>query len=111
MALSIGVEYDVFWRLTPRLLRVFVDADRMRKRELEVEMYVQGRYVFDAVSLALANGFRSKGSNPQNWLEEPYRILPFTEEEKAAQAEEERRRVIEFFNAMIPKQEGGEPDG
>lgn len=105
------MEYDVFWRLTPRLLHAFVDADRMRKRELEIEMYVQGRYVYDAVSLALANGFRQKGSNPQNWMEEPYRILPFTEEEETARAEEERRRAIEFFNAMIPKQEGGEQCG
>lgn len=107
IALSIGVEYDVFWRLTPRLLHAFVDADRLRKREIELEMYVQGRYMFDAVSLALANGFRQKGSRVMNWLEEPYRIIPLTEAEKAAQAEEERRRAIEFFNAMIPKQEGG----
>lgn len=101
----------MFWRLTPRLLHAFVEADRLRKRELEVELYVQGRYVFDAVSLALANGFRSKGSAALNWLEEPYRIVPFTEEEKAAQAEEARQRAIEFFNAMIPKREGGNHDG
>ena len=110
-ALSIGVDYDVFWRLNPRLLSAFVDADRMRKRELELQMYVQGRYVYDAVSLALANGFRKKGTQPVDWIEEPYRIIPFTAEEEAARAEEERQKAIAFFNAMIPVQKEGEPDG
>ncbi len=110
-ALSIGVDYDVFWRLNPRLLTAFVDADRRRKRELELQMYVQGKYVYDAVSIALANGFRKKGTQPVDWLEEPYRIIPFTEEEEAERAEEERRKAIEFFNAMIPAHKEGESDG
>lgn len=105
------MDYDVFWRLNPRLLYAFVDADRMRKRELELQMYVQGRYVYDAVSLALANGFRKKGTQPVDWIEEPYRIIPFTAEEEAARAEEERQKAIAFFNAMIPEQKEGEPDG
>ena len=109
--MSIGVEYDTFWRLTPRLLRAFVDADRLRKREKEMQMYIEGRYVFDAVSLALANSFRKKGTQPMNWLEEPYRMIPFTEEEEKMRQEEERRKAIEFFNAMIPKDKDGDDDG
>ena len=100
--------YGVFWHLTPRLLRKFVDADRLRKRELEMQMYIQGRYVFDAVSLALANGFRQKGSQPLSWLEEPYRILPFTAEEEEQRTIEARKKAIEFFNSMIPKEKDGD---
>lgn len=100
--------YDVFWRLTPRLLSKFVDADRLRKRDIELQMYLQGRYVFDAVSLALANGFRQKGTQPLNWLEEPYRLVPLTAEEQEAKAIEERKKVVEFFNAMIPKEKDGD---
>lgn len=101
-ALAIGVDYRDFWDLNPRLLKVFVDADRMKKRQLEIEMYISGRYVFDAVSLALANAFRKKGTQPQNWLEEPYRLIPLTDTELEAQAEAEREKAIAFFNAMIP---------
>ena len=48
---------------------------------------------------------------PMNWLEEPYRIIPFTEEEEKARQEEERRKAIEFFNAMIPKNKDGDENG
>lgn len=105
------MEYDTFWRLTPRLLRAFFAADRLHKREMEMRMYIEGRYVFDAVSLALANSFRKKGTQPMNWLEEPYRMTPFTEEEEKMRQEEERRKAIEFFNAMIPKDKDGDDDG
>ena len=110
-ALSIGVGYDTFWRLNPRLLKAFVEADRLKKRQIEIEMYIAGRYVFDAVSLALANGFRQKGKAPEQWLEEPYRMTPFTAEEEEERARIERERAIAFFNAMIPKNGGEGRDG
>lgn len=109
-ALAIGVDYGDFWNLNPRLLKAFVEADRVKKRQIELEMYVSGRYVFDAVSLALANAFRKKGAQALNWLEEPYRLIPLTEEELEAQAEAERKKAIAFFTAMIPPK-GGETDG
>lgn len=88
-----------------------MEADRIRKREQEAFLYVQGRYCFDAVSIALANGFRKKGMQPIEWMDEPYRLLPLTEEEKQAQAEEERRKAIAFFSAMIPEKQEVNPDG
>ena len=74
-------------------------------------MYIAGRYMFDAVSLALANGFRDKGKSAENWLEEPYRIIPLTDEEIEERAAQEREKAIAFFNAMIPKNGGEERDG
>lgn len=109
--MSMGVGYDTFWRLNPRLLKAFVEADRLKKRQTELEMYIAGRYVFDAISLALANGFRQKGKAPEPWLEEPYRMMPFTKEEEEERAAIEREKVIAFFNAMIPKSGGEKRDG
>lgn len=74
-------------------------------------MYVAGRYVFDAVSLALANGFRERGRNPEQWMDEPYRLVPLTQEEEEERAALEREKAIAFFNAMIPKNGGEERDG
>lgn len=74
-------------------------------------MYVAGRYVFDAVSLALANGFRERGRNPEQWMDEPYRMVPLSKEEEEERAALEREKAIAFFNAMIPKNGGEERDG
>ena len=76
-----------------------------------MEMYINGRYMFDAVSISLANAFRSKGTMPINWMDEPYRMIPLTAEEERVKAEEERSKAIAFFNAMIPKAKGGEENG
>lgn len=105
------MDYSTFWRLNPRLLKAFIEADRIKRRQAEIEMYIAGRYVFDAVSLALANGFRQKGTAPEPWLEEPYRMIPFTKEEEEERAAIEREKAIAFFNAMIPKNGGEGRDG
>lgn len=76
-----------------------------------MEMYISGRYMFDAVSISLANVLRKKGMQPINWIDEPYRLIPLTEEEERAKAEEEREKAIAFFNSMIPKAKGGEVNG
>lgn len=76
-----------------------------------MELYIAGRYVFDAISIALANGFRQKGKQPEHWVEEPYRLIPLTKEEEEEKAAIEREKAIAFFNAMIPKNGGEERDG
>ena len=52
-------------------------------------MWLQGVYFFNAVSTALGNAFRKKGAKPVNYMEQPIRILPLSEEEKEAKAEQE----------------------
>lgn len=104
------MDYGDFWNLNPRLLKSFIEADRLRKRQIEMEMYVNGRYMFDAISLSLANAFRKKGAQALDWLEEPYRLIPLTEKEQEELAEIERKKAIAFFTAMIPKK-GGEDNG
>ena len=99
-ALAIGVEYDTFWRLTPRLLKSFAKAHLIKTRDAELFAYLSGRYVFDAVSIALSNAFAKKGSTPIKWMTEPYRVLPLTPEEEAQREEEERNKAIAFFESL-----------
>lgn len=80
-------------------------------RRKEQELYLLGTYMVNAVGTALGNAFRKKGTKPQEWLTEPYRLLPYTEEELEIKAAEERKKAIAFFNAMIPNDEGGEDIG
>lgn len=105
-----GVDYNLFWHLNPAKLRAFIEADRIKKREIEAILYLQGRYAFDATTLALANGFRKKNEKAHGWIEEPYLLVPYTPEEEAARAEAERKKAIAFFNSMMLK-DGGKNNG
>ena len=66
------------------------DAFEMTKKEEEVRDYYLGRYMYEAVSVSLANAFRGKGKSPIEWrtktLQEEVRenTGTLTEEEKQA---------------------------
>ena len=68
-------------------------------------MWLQGLYNYKAVYTATHNALLPffKGGKPEKYAEEPLRIIPYTEEEKAAIAEKERQKVIEYFNKMAKK--------
>lgn len=58
-------------------------------------------YIHAAVSIAIRNAFRKQGAPAENYLLEPIRITPLTEEEKAQKAEEERKKVIKWLNGLM----------
>lgn len=67
-------------------------------------MHLQGYYNFIAVSTALSN-FHLDGKKHKlnKYLEEPIRVTPLTEQEKAEKAEAERRKAIEYFNRLAKR--------
>ena len=94
---------DQFWEEDPWLAAAYRRADQFRNQRRSEEMWLQGLYNFNAVSLAIGNAFRKKGTKPQKYLEEPIRLLPLSEAEKQARAEEERKKTIAYFNRLADK--------
>ena len=87
---------------------VWLAADYYRANQLSVqrrseEMWLQGLYNFAAVSIAVGNAFRKKGARAQSYPEKPLRLIPYTEEEKEAMAERERKKAAEFFSKLYKK--------
>lgn len=66
-------------------------------------MWLQGLYNFAAVSIAVGNVMRKKGTKARSYPEKPLRLIPYTEEEKAALAEQERQKAIAYFNNLQKK--------
>ena len=52
-ALTIGVNYDTFWHLTPAKLDIFVSAHNNKKRQKDWESWINGQYTLRAVSVAI----------------------------------------------------------
>lgn len=95
--------YDQFW-----VGDVWLAADYYRAHQLTIqrrseEMWLQGLYNFAAVSTAVGNALRKKGTRAKNYPEEPIRLVPYTEAEKAARAERERKKTVAYFNDLQSK--------
>lgn len=87
---------------------MWLAEDIYRAHELSIqrrseEMWLQGLYNYAAVSIALGNALRKKGSRPKNYPQEPIRLIPLTEEEQAAKAEQERKKAVEYFENLQKK--------
>lgn len=81
-----------FWDEDPWLAEAYREAAEYQAQRKSWEMWLQGVYFFNAVSTALGNAFRKKGAKPVNYMEQPIRILPLSEEEKEAKAEQEKAK-------------------
>lgn len=73
MYMSIGMTWDEFWHGDPRMAEAYREADRLRTRKRDQELWLQGRYVYDAMIAAapLYQTF-SKTHRARKYCEKPY---------------------------------------
>ena len=98
--LSMGIGASEFWNMNIRTLRPYLMAEDIKREQTNYFMWLQGLYVYDAMSVVIGNAFSKKGSKKLEYLHEPIKILPPTEEEKRIKAEKDRRKAIAFFNSL-----------
>jgi len=91
--MSLGVSYDEYWHGDPTRLFSYIKGQEWRDRRRNTEIWLQGRYMYDAIMTALHNAFRKQSEQPIPYLKEPY---PLTEEE----AEEREQRDANDANEI-----------
>lgn len=95
-----GMTYDEFWHGPPSLVKAYRKAYDMKRHERNHEMWLQGRYFFEALRCApLVVGFAEKNAKPGNYPDRPY---PLTEKEAE---EQERQREEENFKEYLRQME------
>lgn len=96
--------FDQYWYGDVRMTRAFVEADRLRQERMNTELWLQGLYVFDAMSASLQNSHRTKQSDPiAKYAEKPYDIFPKqeTKQEKEQREESERLQAKLYMQNMM----------
>lgn len=92
-AIEYGMTAQEFWEYDPSLFWSYrISYMRKKKTEQEIQnqmMWVQGAYIYDAVSKAIANSF-SKNAK-YNYIEKPFEL---NQGHKAIQKEEMREKVV-----------------
>ena len=98
--MSIGVPYDVFWYGDYCCLKYY-EAVYLKQRKIKnEEMWMMGAYNFAAQSTTLANAFRGRGHQAQDYLKEPIQFFPKTEEEEELEKQKMLKRVVENLDRI-----------
>ena len=112
--MSIGMPYDDFWNGDVEMVKAYRKACELRDRRNNQDMWLQGRYFYDALCAAspLYRFTMKKGMiKPEPYTKEPY---PTTEaelrerEEREAKAKEER--LIAEFTAFVERMRQKSPN-
>ena len=66
--------YEQFWYQDPHLVRAYAKAEEMRIKRRNEELYLQGRYVYEAIGAfaEILPAFPKKGAKIQPYLEEAF---------------------------------------
>ena len=67
---------EQYWDRDCTLTKYYREADELRKERMNQERWLQGMYIYDAISrlAPLFPAFAKKGARPQPYVEEPYPI-------------------------------------
>ena len=109
--MAMGMSYTEFWDGHPFLTVAYRKAYRL-KREIENEQaWLQGLYVYDAISVCMSNLFKKSGGKKSNYFEKPVDIFPLTEKQKAEREKAEYAKMQSAMEAMIRKQQRDKKKG
>ena len=101
--LSIGMSSAEYWTGDPILARYFREAYQLKQEQEDSHAWLQGLYVYEALSVALSNSFRKKGTTAAKYSEQPY-LQQKKEKERAAQEDKPDPFEI-WMNSLVSKSE------
>lgn len=99
---------EQFWHSNPRIIKVWEESWREEmERKNDLAHIWTGHYVMSAVQTALSQVLTpmfSKGKRSSaEYIKEPVRLFPMTEEEKKAEAEKMTQAFIAWENSVVKR--------
>jgi hypothetical protein len=91
------MSYEEFWHGQPILAVFYRKKHMLDIEQRNQELWMQGLYFLDAISVALNNSF---SKHKAKYIAEPIRITPKTEEELQAEKDEIRHKFVERLNSF-----------
>ena len=104
--------YEQYWHGDPWMVVAYREAFILKQRKRNEELWLQGAYVAEAVSVAIHNSFEK---NKVKYRESPLDIYPKTYAEKQEEIRKERQKVVQQLSILSAqfkiKQKGTDLDG
>ena len=102
--LAIGMSYAEYWNGDCSLARYYRKAYQIKQEEANNNAWLQGLYVYDAVSTVVYNALKNKNDPKKHYAEKPYDFKPDrekTEAEKAREVEIEQEKAAAWMDNLI----------
>jgi hypothetical protein len=102
--LAIGMSYAEYWNGDCSLARYYRKAYQIKQDEINHNAWLQGLYVYDAVSTVVYNALKNKNDPKKHYAEKHYDFKPDrekTEAEKAREVEIEQEKAAAWMDNLI----------
>jgi hypothetical protein len=101
--LAIGMSSAEYWSGDPSLARYYRKAYKIKQEEINNNAWLQGMYIYDAISTALHNALRGKNSKPRSYAEQPYNFenKEKSEQEKAQEVAIEQEKALAWMENFV----------
>ena len=104
--LAIGMSFAEYWEGDPKLAQYYRKAYQIKQDEINNNAWLQGMYIYDAVSTALHNTLRGMGKNKppaKDYAKRPYEFKNKvkTEAEKAKEVEIEQEKAAAWMENFV----------
>lgn len=92
-----------YWEGDPSLARYFRKAYKIKQDEINNNAWLQGLYIYDAVSTAVYNALRGKNSQAREYAKQPFNLenREKTEQEKAKEVEIEQEKALAWMENFV----------
>ena len=85
---------EEFWYGEPRLAKAYREAQKLRDEHLNQQLWLQGLYNYDALSVVISNAFGGKGAKKLKYMAEPIELHPHKDT-----PEEIKQKLVKELNA------------
>lgn len=101
--LAIGMSSAEYWEGDPSLARYYRKAYKIKQEEINNNAWLQGVYIYDAISTALHNALRGKNQRAREYAKQPYdfKNKHKTEFEKAKEVEIEQEKALAWMENFV----------
>ena len=101
--LAVGMSSAEYWSGDASLVRYFRKAYKMKQEETNYNAWVQGMYIYDAVSTAIYNALRGKNTKARDYAMQPYNFgnKEKSEAEKAKEVEIEQEKAAVWMENFV----------
>ena len=101
--LAIGMSSAEYWEGDPSLTRYFRKAYKIKQDENNKNAWLQGVYIYDAVSTAIYNALRGKNTKAAEYAKQPYNLgnKEKSELEKAKEVEAEQAKAAVWMENFV----------